>query len=124
MQSNKIICSVAQGWADLEQRVSPQPGSSGVDCWRGRLLLLPNGRVSLSSEQTGIQQLTADTAILGTPNASWKPAISGFPHVLVTGHTYTILGTQFNGLSLAHSYGDDVQMAHNYPIRGWAHDTC
>ena len=34
----------------------------------------------------------------------------------MTGHTYTLAGTQFNGLSQAVSYGDDAQMATNYPI--------
>jgi hypothetical protein len=36
--------------------------------------------------------------------------------VLAKGHTYTITGTQFNGMSQANSYGDDRQSATNYPI--------
>ncbi len=35
---------------------------------------------------------------------------------MILGHTYQIFGTQFNGLSQACSYGDDAQMATNYPI--------
>src|SRR6202044_504524 len=49
-------------------------------------------------------------------NASWKPTLTNIPSTLVTGHTYVISGTQFNGLSQACSYGDDAQMATNYPI--------
>jgi hypothetical protein len=35
---------------------------------------------------------------------------------MLAGNTYIITGTQFNGLSQACSYGDDAQMATNYPI--------
>ena len=45
-----------------------------------------------------------------------KPTISHAPADLVPGHTYTLSGTQFNGLSQACSYGDDAQMATNYPL--------
>src|SRR5262249_39906121 len=34
----------------------------------------------------------------------------------LAGQTYTISGTQFNGLSQGASYGDDAQMATNYPL--------
>ena len=50
------------------------------------------------------------------PVAAWKPAISHAPADLVPGHTYTLSGTQFNGLSQACSYGDDAQMSTNYPL--------
>jgi hypothetical protein len=32
------------------------------------------------------------------------------------GQTYTVSGTQFNGLSQGAAYGDDVQSATNYPL--------
>ena len=58
-----------------------------------------------------------DPALLGSPDAGSKPAITGFSaSVLIPGNTYTISGTQFNGKSQASSYGDDAQMATNYPI--------
>ena len=31
-------------------------------------------------------------------------------------HTYTLRGTQLNGLNEGASYGDDAQMASNYPL--------
>ena len=50
------------------------------------------------------------------PKAEWKPTITSCPKNLVAGHTYQIAGKQLNGLSQAVCYGDDAQMATNYPI--------
>src|ERR1043165_518963 len=52
----------------------------------------------------------------GTYQASWAPAISKSPNVVVHGHSYSISGTQFNGLSQGAAYGDDYQSATNYPL--------
>ena len=44
------------------------------------------------------------------------PTITACPDALIKGHTYTIRGTLFNGVSHANSYGDDRQSATNFPI--------
>ena len=95
--------------------LSPQPPSNGNDTWTARFLLLPNGKVLLTGEQTAMAMLTPDASLL-SPDASWKPTITDAPSDLVTGHTYVITGRQFNGLSTACAYGDDAQMATNFPI--------
>jgi len=77
-----------------------------------RFLLLPTGTVLYSNNSPTISRYFHD----GTSAAAWKPAISHAPADLVHGHTYTLSGTQFNGLSQACSYGDDAQMATNYPL--------
>ncbi|MDQ1680178.1 MAG: hypothetical protein QOI42_1037, partial [Frankiaceae bacterium] len=38
------------------------------------------------------------------------------PSSMLPGHTYSLTGTQFNGLSQTSSYGDDAGVATNYPI--------
>jgi hypothetical protein len=114
--SNPLRVYVFDPGANTLTLLSPQAANASVDTWEGRFLLLPNGRVLLSTEHSGIQQLTVDAALLGSPDAGSKPAIVGFPSVLIPRHTYTISGTQFNGKSQACSYGDDAQMATNYPI--------
>ena len=75
-----------------------------------RFLLLPTGTVLYSNNSSAISRYFHD----GTPVAAWKPTISHAPADLVPGHTYTLSGTQFNGLSQACSYGDDAQMATSY----------
>jgi len=53
----------------------------------------------------------------GRYQASWQPTISpGYPAVVNIGGTYTITGTQFNGLSQGAAYGDEAQSATNYPL--------
>jgi hypothetical protein len=88
------------------------PRNSGGKSDRGRFLLLPSGQVLFSNNTTDVEVYTPD----GQPNAAWKPTIINCPDTMGQGHTYSITGTQFNGLSQACSYGDDAQMATNYPI--------
>ncbi len=49
----------------------------------------------------------------GTMLAAGKPTVS---NVLQQACTYTVTGTKFNGISEGVAYGDDWQMATNYPI--------
>ena len=92
------------------------PWSGGApETWECRFLLLPTGQVLLTTQSQEIYLFTPDAAT-NKPSASWKPTITSNPATLVPGHTYTIEGTQLNGLSQAVSYGDDAQMATNYPI--------
>ena len=88
------------------------PSNASGPCFTGRFLLLPNGQVLFSTESAEVTIYTPD----GTPDPSWKPAISGVPAVMAVGHDYALSGTQFNGLSQACMYGDDATMATNYPV--------
>lgn len=92
--------------------IESDSGNSGNACFQGRFLLVPTGQVLFSNSGSDIRVYTPDAG----GDASWKPALTNVPATLVTGHTYVISGTQFNGLSQACSYGDDAQMATNYPI--------
>jgi hypothetical protein len=88
------------------------PANSSTPCYAGRMLLLPNGQVLFSNGTNYIGVYTPNPG----PLASWQPVITSFPAVMAGDHTYNISGKQFNGLSQACSYGDDAQMATNYPI--------
>ena len=74
----------------------------------GTLFILPTGQsiVSGAALYTGA----------GTVNPAWAPTITAAPSTVTRGSTYAISGTQFNGLSQAASFGDEVQTATNYPI--------
>src|ERR1700683_3038253 len=52
----------------------------------------------------------------GTYKAAWQPTISSSPPTVTRGSTYQISGTQFNGLSEANSFGDELEQATNYPL--------
>ncbi|HEU5478207.1 MAG TPA: hypothetical protein VFU90_00165 [Candidatus Tumulicola sp.] len=74
-------------------------------------LLLPTGQVMIINYST-VSLYTPS----GQPQSSWLPTISSVQKTLTRGQTYTITGTQFNGLSQAMSFGDEFQNATNYPL--------
>ncbi len=88
------------------------PPTNGGPPYVGRLLLLPTGQVLFANGSTNIQVYTP----AGSPDPVWTPTITGVPSSMVPGGTYTLYGRQITGLSQAVSYGDDAQMATNYPI--------
>ena len=71
-------------------------------------LLLPTGEVMLNGQ--------AVYASLGTYLATWEPTITRAPVQVGGGGTYKIFGTQFNGLSQANAFGDELQISPNYPL--------
>jgi hypothetical protein len=94
---------------------SAQPSSAPGHTWQCALLLLPNGNVLMSGEQNTINEYAPDAAEL-TPKAAWRPVLTAAPSALIAGHAYQIAGKQLNGLTHANGYGDDRQMATNYPL--------
>ncbi len=90
----------------------PLPANSAGPCFFGRMLVIPTGQVLFSSHSSTIAIYTPD----GTPNALWRPVITGFPSTVHHGQTVTLTGNQLNGLSQCSYYGDDATMATNYPI--------
>ena len=79
-------------------------------CFQTNMLNLPDGTILYADQYSSQYYVyTPD----GTPLASGKPTISSISH---TGCTYTITGTLFNGISEGSGYGDDWQMATNYPL--------
>jgi hypothetical protein len=91
---------------------APNPPNNSDAPYTGRLLPLPTGEVLFASMTTDIEVYTPG----GAPQTSWKPRITSFPGRIYAGGVYPLQGTQLNGLSQAASYGDDVQMATNYPV--------
>ena len=86
-------------------RLNPAPAPPPGGCFA--LLLLPTGQVLCNNEIYTPQ---------GMPNPAWAPTIATAPSVVQPGFTYTLTGTQFNGLSQAVAFGDDYQGATNYPL--------
>ena len=74
------------------------------------LLVLPTGEVIVAG--SAVQIYTPS----GQSSPSWAPTITAFPASVTRGSTYSISGTQFNGLSQAAGYGDENETATNYPL--------
>jgi hypothetical protein len=93
----------------LTRTVAPPATASGVF-----LLPLPSGQVLfLTPGQSTLVKLYTP---VGTPQASWAPTIISSPNNLTRGQTYSLTGTQLNGLSQACDYGDEFGCATNYPL--------
>lgn len=84
--------------------------SNGTVAAGSSLLTLPTGQVIVGGKTPQVY------ASSGQPSPSWAPTISSFPANITRGSTYSISGTQFNGLSQAAAFGDEEETATNYPL--------
>src|SRR6266566_3849801 len=90
----------------------PNPPNNYLQPYNGRMLLLPTSEVLFANGTMDIELYSPD----GKPATAWQPRITNCPTSLKINRTYTLSGTQLNGLSQAVSYGDDATMATNYPL--------
>jgi hypothetical protein len=95
--------------------VEDPANASSFASYQGRMLLLPSGEVLLTANGGGSSDVTVYTAG-GTPLDGWRPVITSSPSQVLPGNSYTISGRLFNGFSEGAAYGDDAQMATNYPL--------
>jgi len=79
-----------------------------VNATYSSLMVLPTGEVLIAGY--AVYQPT------GTYEAAWQPTIATYPSTVTRGSTYKISGTQFNGLSQAAGFGDEVETFTNYPL--------
>jgi hypothetical protein len=77
----------------------------------GNFLNLPNGQILFTDFYT-VQIFTPDAGY----NPAWAPRISSVPSRVSAGESYTLSGHLLNGMSQGAAYGDDNQMATNFPI--------
>ena len=95
--------------------LNPVPGTTSASnayTYNCRLLLLPTGQVLFSTSTNDLEIYTPS----GGPLLAWRPHITHVPRHLHPGGVYQLHGRQLNGLSQACAYGDDQQMATNYPL--------
>jgi len=98
----------------LTNAFTPIDGPTGLNyakpAYLVTFLTLPDGSVLMSSASTQLYQYVPS----GTPLQEGKPVITSLSHN--NDGTYHLTGTLLNGISEGASYGDDAQMATNYPI--------
>ena len=80
------------------------------------LLVLPNGQVLMTDFSDQPEVYTQNTGGAEQFDSSYAPTITSVPTAIYAGATYSISGTQFNGLTQGGYYGDDNQSATNYPL--------
>lgn len=72
-------------------------------------VMLPNGQVFVYGSPNKLLYTPS-----GSPDGSWRPVINSI--TLASGSTYTVSGTQLNGLTSGAVEGDDGVFATNYPL--------
>jgi len=92
-------------------QVADSPNAGQSASYYGRMLVLPTGQVLFNDD--GAFEIYTDS---GSPQPGWAPQITGAPTALTAGDTYTVSGSQLNGLTQGAAYGDDYQSATNYPL--------
>jgi len=91
----------------------PAPPNAPIDSsYVGRMLVLPDATVLFTDSTNDVELYLPK----GSPKKSWAPHISSYPHTVTRGDAYVIKGTQLNGLSQGAMYGNNAQMATNYPL--------
>jgi hypothetical protein len=76
------------------------------------MLVLPTGQVFFADGTKDVEIYTP----IGNPDPAWAPTIHSVPSQISRGGSYTLSGTQLNGLSDGAAYGDDAQAATNFPL--------
>ena len=92
--------------------VAETPNSPNDASYNDTMLVLPTGQILMTDQTNDVEVYTSP----GKPNPAWAPKITSVPRTIARGQSYTITGTLFNGVSQGAAYGDDAQMATNYPI--------
>ncbi|MEO6787723.1 MAG: kelch repeat-containing protein, partial [Chthoniobacteraceae bacterium] len=90
------------------------PGGASTEAtavFQRGMLVLPDGSVLSSVFTNRLHVYTPNT---GSPLAAGKPTITS---LIQNGNgSFHVIGTKLNGISEGAAYGDDAQMATNYPI--------
>ena len=93
--------------------VNNPPNAPNDPSYQGSMLVLPTGQIWFTDGSGDVEIYTPT----GTYQSAWQPTISSVPTALKRGgKNYKLVGTQLNGLSQGAFYGDDEQMATNYPL--------
>lgn len=92
--------------------ITAPPNGVNTASYQAHMLELPSGEIMYTDYSTDVEFFTSS----GTYEAAWQPTITSVATTLVPGTTYTVSGTQLNGLSQGAAYGDDFQDATNWPL--------
>jgi hypothetical protein len=101
---NVLVSSAFNNLYEFNGTTMTRTGSGG-----GSLLVLPTGEIMVDGSK--VYKGT------GTYQQFWAPML--FPLIVSSlhrGSTYVAIGSNFNGMSEAHGFGDEFQTATNYPL--------
>jgi hypothetical protein len=123
LPNGNILCMTSPGvyklgvyffeWNGTSFKQVPRtPNSPSDSSYYGRMLVLPSGEILLTDGSSDVELYIST----GSPSPAWAPKVSKVASVLTHGKTFSLSGTQLNGMSQGAAYGDDAQAASNYPL--------
>jgi hypothetical protein len=96
----------------IQQVSDPLFNSTKSGAYYYNFLVLPNGQILM----TDFSKMAEVYSFAGSPLANLAPVVTKVPTTIVAGKSYIVRGKQLNGRTQGAYYGDDAQMATNYPI--------
>ena len=96
----------------IVQVTDPLYNASQSGAYYYNLMVLPSGQIMMTDFSSQAEIYTP----IGKPTTHEMPVIKKVPTTITRGTSYTVAGSQLNGLSQGAFYGDDAQMATNYPM--------
>jgi hypothetical protein len=97
--------------------------AAGVAAYQGRMLLIPSGQILWDAGLGGGGNTCVSIYVPNAGDGTFNNVMRPPPHIisisnttLFRGNTYSLTGSMFNGFSQGAMYGDDGQMATNYPM--------
>ena len=79
----------------------------------GHMVVLPHkGHVLFTDASSDVEVYVPS----GSPSNAWLPTITSYPKSVIRGQSYTVKGKRLNGMTQGAGFGDDAQMATNYPL--------
>jgi hypothetical protein len=79
----------------------------------GHMVVLPHKGHILYTDTTSDVEVYVPS---GSPSTAWLPTITSHPSTVIRGNEYTVKGKRLNGMTQGAAFGDDAQMATNYPL--------
>jgi hypothetical protein len=96
----------------IVQVADPIYNASSSGAYYYNFTVLPTGQIMMTDFSNTPEIYTP----AGAAVASYAPVISSVPTAITRGVTYKVTGKQLNGVSQGGYYGDDAQMATNFPL--------
>jgi len=94
--------------------LAPMPPRAPFDkSYHARMVVLPHdGHVLFTDGSNDVEVYVPK----GSPKSAWLPTITFHPGTVTRGKAYFVKGRRLNGMTQGAAYGDDAQMATNFPL--------
>ncbi len=102
------------GLDSFTQIPSGPTAAANANSFQWNFLVLPSGQIMVFN--IDINDVELYTAATRDYLSNWQPTVTSAPTCVSPGGTFSLSGTQLNGLTEGAYYGDDTQASTNFPL--------